>query len=121
MKILCVEDGSVDIEKIENNGLKDGQVLVYRQGAKVPFVLELDMPEKEKIITDGTRTIEFEPFKVSRYECEDNLRGNLKAEEFNAMFNASKVDITRLYPVTEINVLGETKEFYIGLIPVEDE
>lgn len=46
MKILCVEDGSVDIEKIENNGLKDGQVLVYRQGARVPFVLELDMLEK---------------------------------------------------------------------------
>ncbi len=41
MKILCVEDGSVDIDSLENDGLHDGKVLVYRQGSTPPFVLDL--------------------------------------------------------------------------------
>ena len=41
MKILCVEDGSIDIDAIENGELKNGKVLVYRQGANPPFVLEV--------------------------------------------------------------------------------
>lgn len=41
MKILCVEDGSVDIDALENGELRDGKVLVYRQGSKPPFVLDL--------------------------------------------------------------------------------
>lgn len=41
MKILCVEDGSVNIDVLETDGLKDGQVLVYRSGAKPPFVIDI--------------------------------------------------------------------------------
>ena len=41
MKILCVEDGSVDIDALENGELRDGKVLVYRSGARPPFVLEI--------------------------------------------------------------------------------
>ena len=41
MKILCVEDGSIDIEGLEKEPLRDGKILVYRQGAKPPFVLEM--------------------------------------------------------------------------------
>ena len=47
MRILCVEDGSVDIDALENGGLKDGKILVYRQGSKPPFVLEI--PEQNNI------------------------------------------------------------------------
>lgn len=50
MKILCVEDGSVDIDAIENGELRDGKVLVYRQGSKPPFVLEI--PNEPKAITE---------------------------------------------------------------------
>ena len=52
MKILCVEDGSIDIEKVEIEGLKDGDILVYRQGSNKPYVLEIDdnfNVEKERI------------------------------------------------------------------------
>lgn len=42
MKILCVEDGSIDTDAIEKEGLRDGKVLVYRQGATPPFILEID-------------------------------------------------------------------------------
>ena len=42
MKILCIEDGSVDIEALTNgDGLCDGKVLVYRQGSVPPYILEL--------------------------------------------------------------------------------
>ena len=47
MKILCVEDGSVDVDAIERGDLKDGKVLMYRQGATPPFVL--DMSEGERV------------------------------------------------------------------------
>lgn len=43
MQILCVEDGSVDLDALENDGLKDGMILPYRQGSTPPFVLELDI------------------------------------------------------------------------------
>lgn len=41
INILCVEDGSVDLDELKESGLKDGQILVYRQGATPPFVLKL--------------------------------------------------------------------------------
>lgn len=41
MKILCVEDGSIDIDAIVSDGLRDEKILVYRQGATPPFVLDL--------------------------------------------------------------------------------
>lgn len=37
--VLAVEDGSVDIENLEDEGLSPGKVLVYRQGANLPQVL----------------------------------------------------------------------------------
>ena len=37
-KVLIVEDGSVDIDKLEEDGF---YVIVYRQGAKPPIFLEV--------------------------------------------------------------------------------
>ena len=42
--LLCVEDGSVDLDELEN--LQDGKVLTYRQGSKPPYVLEVNVPKK---------------------------------------------------------------------------
>jgi len=38
--VLTVEDGSVDIENLEEEGLSPGKVLVYRQGSASPKMLE---------------------------------------------------------------------------------
>lgn len=38
--ILSVEDGSVDLDNLEDEGLCPGKVLVYRQGASAPKYLE---------------------------------------------------------------------------------
>lgn len=40
MNVLAVEDGSVDIDALEIEGLSPGKVLVYRQGSKIPEVVE---------------------------------------------------------------------------------
>ena len=50
MKMLCVEDGSVDLDALESGELGDGKVLVYRQGSKPPFILEI--PNEPKAITE---------------------------------------------------------------------
>lgn len=39
MGILAVEDGSIDTEDLEEEGLSPGKVLIYRQGASVPRLL----------------------------------------------------------------------------------
>ena len=40
MGVLAVEDGSVDIENLEEEGLSPGKVLVYRQGSNIPKLLD---------------------------------------------------------------------------------
>ncbi|MBE5730751.1 MAG: hypothetical protein E7350_02210 [Clostridiales bacterium] len=39
MGVLAVEDGSVDITNLEEEGLSPGKILVYRQGATPPMLL----------------------------------------------------------------------------------
>ena len=40
MGVLAVEEGSVDIDNLEQEGLSPGKVLVYRQGSSIPRLLE---------------------------------------------------------------------------------
>lgn len=42
MGILTVEDGSVDIDNLEEDGLSPGKILVYRQGSNGPKMLTTD-------------------------------------------------------------------------------
>ena len=51
MKILCVEDGSVDLESFDGK-FRDDKVLVYRQGSKPPFVLEITQENLAKDIKE---------------------------------------------------------------------
>ena len=46
MGILTVEDGSIDVDELAEEGLNPGKVLVYRQGAKAPELMsDKTMPE----------------------------------------------------------------------------
>ncbi len=40
MGILAVEDGSVDMDNLEAEGLSPGKVLIYRQGSNIPRFIE---------------------------------------------------------------------------------
>lgn len=45
INLLCVEDGSVDLDNLLESGLQDEKILVYRQGARPPFVLSIEIDE----------------------------------------------------------------------------
>ena len=38
--ILCVEDGSIDCDELNEEGLAPGKILVYRQGGKMPELIK---------------------------------------------------------------------------------
>ncbi len=58
MGVMTVEDGSVDVDDLAEEGLSPGKVLVYRQGSKPPEMMnDLSMPndfnqEEEKLINE---------------------------------------------------------------------
>ena len=52
--VLLVEDGSVDLDNLQDEGLSPGKVLVYRQGSTPPTLL----PQS------------FEPYEVLSKECD---------------------------------------------------
>ncbi len=41
MGVVAVEDGAVDVDSLLDDGLMPGKILVYRQGGRVPEMLEL--------------------------------------------------------------------------------
>lgn len=59
--ILSVEDGSVDIDNLEDEGLCPGKVLVYRQGADKPEYLSTESipnglsDEEDKLLTEFSK------------------------------------------------------------------
>lgn len=60
MGVLSIEDGSVDTDNLEEEGLSPGKVLIYRQGATPPKLLEsgrvpVDFQyEEERILSEFT-------------------------------------------------------------------
>lgn len=84
MKILCVEDGSVDFEKLED--LQNGKVVVYREGARQPFVIELDAPNPTyKKMWETLKSYYFKDYDVLsvKYSANDFYR---KMKEFEQLF-----------------------------------
>ncbi len=61
MGVLSVEDGSVDLDNLEDEGLCPGKILVYRQGSVAPKFLEGEnLPngiddEEEKLLEEFTK------------------------------------------------------------------
>ena len=62
MNVLSVEDGSVDIDALEIEGLSPGKVLVYRQGSKAPEIMKnpesnLNFDEEEERLLYEFKTV----------------------------------------------------------------
>ena len=62
MGVLTVESGSVDTEALEQDGLSPGKVLVYRQGSKMPEIMDIpnintNYEAEEERLLDEFKTI----------------------------------------------------------------
>lgn len=80
MKILCVENGSVDIDNRFETDLISGKVLIYRQGAKPPYVLDIDTPDFvykkmwEELKDAYIKAINFTAYNYSAHDIITDMR-----------------------------------------------
>ncbi len=86
MGILKVEDGSIDIENLEDEGLCPGKILVYRQGSTPPSFLNEDgissaFAEEEHKLLDEFRNIS----GVSEVMDQDHVSRNLSGTALELM------------------------------------
>lgn len=81
MGILSVEDGSVDIDSLEIEGLSPGKVLVYRQGSTPPKILDTNqMPsafesEEEKLLQEFSHIAGISDLSISQDIKSTSLSG----------------------------------------------
>lgn len=100
MGILAVEDGSVDTEDLEEEGLSPGKVLIYRQGSNAP-----------KLLSTGSVPLDFQ------YEENQLLSEFLNVSGVNDLLNAktistniSGVALQLLIEQDEVRLLSSAEE-----------
>lgn len=104
MNVLAVEDGSVDTDALEIEGLSPGKVLVYRQGSKVPEIMQnpkltIDFNEEENRLLSEFKTVSGVSDMMSESQMKyTNMSGvalQLLSEQDNERLSTS-IDSTRL-------------------------
>ena len=104
MNVLAVEDGSVDTDELEIDGLSPGKVLVYRQGSKVPEIMQnpkqtLNFDEEEERLLSEFKTISgVSDMMTDSYAQYTNMSGvalQLLAEQDNSRLSTA-IDSTKL-------------------------
>lgn len=92
MGVLMVEDGSIDIDNIEEEGIAPGKVIVYRQGSNVPIMMNMgSVPgdfrdEEDRLLSEFVTVSGVSDFLTSSVIRPDNLSGvalNLIIEQDN--------------------------------------
>lgn len=90
--VLMVEDGSVDIDNIEEEGIAPGKVIVYRQGSAVPVMMNLGgvptdfRDEEDRLLSEFVTVSGVSDFLTSSVVNADNMSGkalNLIIEQDN--------------------------------------
>ena len=104
MNVLAVEDGSVDTESLELDGLSPGKVLVYRQGSKVPEIMQnpemtIDFnTEEERLLSEFKTVAGVSDMMTDSYAQYTTLSGvalELLAEQDNTRLSTA-IDSTKL-------------------------
>lgn len=104
MNVLAVEDGSVDTDSLEIEGLSPGKVLVYRQGSKMPELMQnpkanIDFEAEENRLLDEFKTIsgvsDMMTKSVAQYTNMSGVALELLAEQDSTRLSTA-IDSTRL-------------------------
>lgn len=101
MGILSVEDGSIDIDNLEEEGLSPGKILIYRQGSNGP-----------KLLSTGSVPIDFQYEENSLLNEFTNVSGvsdMINSKGF-AGSNASGIALQLLIEQDDIKLLSSAEE-----------
>lgn len=41
IELVCIEDGSIDLDKLKETGIPENNIIVYRKGSKPPYMLRV--------------------------------------------------------------------------------
>ncbi len=119
MGILTVEDGSVDCENLEEEGLCPGKVLVYRQGSNVPKIMDngtipSDFKEEEDKLLEEFTSISGVSDLMIKNINKNNLSGvtlELLLEQDSNRLNVSSDQIKFAIKCIAANILRLYKQF----------
>ena len=104
MNVLAVEDGSIDTDALEDEGLSPGKILVYRQGSKVPEVMHnqsspVNFEEEEERLIQEFKTVsgvsDMMTDSYSRYTNMSGVALQLLAEQDSTRLSMP-IDSTKL-------------------------
>ena len=148
MGVMTVEDGSVDIDDLEEEGLSPGKILVYRQGSKAPEMMsDMSMPEdfnqeenkliNEFVIISGVSDVSSSASNATLTSAsaleilveQDNSRLVMTAEEIRKSFIEVAKQTIRLYgqftvgvrAVKGVDSYNKTKIYYADSISVTSD
>ncbi|MBQ8844914.1 MAG: hypothetical protein IJ008_02730 [Clostridia bacterium] len=99
MGVLTVEDGSIDIENLEDEGLSPGKVLVYRQGATPPQYMDTESLPSAFTNEEESLLSEFQALSgISDLINTDKISSNMSGIALELMINENE---TRMNSTTE--------------------
>lgn len=119
--VLTVEDGSVDLNALEQEGLQPGKVIVYRQGANPPkFLEEENLPsafedEEERLLNEFSEISGVTNILSNRINS-SNLSGTaleLLIEQDTSRLNSTTDEIDRAVKGVAKMILRLYKQFAI--------
>jgi len=101
MGILSVEDGSLDVENLEEEGLSPGKVLIHRQGSQAPTLL-----------STGSVPIDFQQEENSLLNEFMNISGvsDLARSDYLAGGNISGIALQLFVEQDEVRLLTSAEE-----------
>ncbi len=108
MGVMMVEDGSIDVDDLVEEGLSPGKVLVYRQGAKTPEIMsETNMPED---FTEEENKLINEFVIISGVSDVTSSSANASVSGSTALEILIEQDNSRMLPVAQ-----EIRECYLEI------
>jgi len=120
MGVLTVEDGSIDVDNLEEEGISPGKILVYRQGSNEPRMLTTESvpvsfsDEEERLLTEFLNISGVSDLLGSNVNAVANMSGvalQLLVEQENARISASSENIRFAIKEVAQHILRLYKQF----------
>ncbi|MGN1042023.1 MAG: hypothetical protein ACI4SK_00915, partial [Christensenellales bacterium] len=120
MGVLMVEDGSIDVDDIEEEGIAPGKIIVYRQGSNMPVLLNMgSVPddfnaEETRLLNEFVTVSGVSDFLTSSTIASSNLSGvalNLIIEQDNNRLSVTTGSIRRATMEVGKHILRLYKQF----------